>query len=156
MTKVKNAQEFGAEVVIISDYQKAEFADEEKNKFESKYEGLLSSHIPAFEIDWADAKKMVEYIHKGEELVYMKATFDVTNSENTVEVDLWYSTSLDLGMNLSTELAAMSLSFTADHARKPLFTPRIATYKCITCSEEFMEENCYNEGMYCGLTPNFF
>jgi len=99
---------------------------------------------------------MVEYIHKGEELVYMKATFDVTNSENTVEVDLWYSTSLDLGMNLSTELAAMSLSFTADHARKPLFTPRIASYKCITCSEEFMEANCYSEGMYCGLTPNFF
>ena len=42
---------------------------------------------------------MVDYIHKGEELVYMKATFDVTNSENTVEVDLWYSTSLNLGMN---------------------------------------------------------
>ena len=59
---------------------------------------------------------MVDFIRKGEEIVYIKATMDVSNSDNTVEVDLWYSTSLDLGMNLSTELAAMSLSFTADHA----------------------------------------
>ena len=68
---------------------------------------------------------MVEYIHKGEELVYMKATFDVTNSENTVEVDLWYSTSLDLGMNLSTELAAMSLSFALTPSASVVMRPCI-------------------------------
>jgi len=94
-------------------------------------------HIPAFEIDWADAKKMVDFIRSGEQAVYMKATFDATNKENTVEVDLWYSTSLDLGLNLSTELAAMSESYTVDHADKPLFTPRIATYSCLNCKEEF-------------------
>merc|ERR1719188_13804 len=81
---------------------------------------------------------------------------DVSNSDNTVEVDLWYSTSLDLGMNLSTELAAMSLSFTADHAQKPLFTPRIATYPCLNCSEDFKRENCMSNGKYCGYTPNFY
>jgi len=46
----------------------------------------------------------------------MKAAVEVSNSANTVEVDLWFSTSLDLGMNLSTELAAMSMSYSADHA----------------------------------------
>ena len=76
----------------------------------------MQSHIPAFEIDWYDAKKLMEFIHLGgEKVVYMKASFDVTNEDNTVEVDLWYSTSLDLGLNLSTELAAMSHSYTPDH-----------------------------------------
>ena len=113
-------------------------------------------HIPAFEIDWVDAKNMVDFIHKGEQVVYVKATFDVTNAANTVEVDLWYATSLDLGLNLSTELAAMSLSFAVDHTSKPLFTPRIATFTCMGCAEDFIEQNCVSDGMYCGYTPNFY
>ena len=51
---------------------------------------------------------MIKFIQTGDQVVYLKATFDVTNADNTVEVDLWYSTSLDLGLHLSTELAAMS------------------------------------------------
>ena len=124
--------------------------------FDGKLDGTLQSHIPAFEINWDDAKKMVELIHKVEEVVYLQATFDVTNSENTVEVDLWYSTSLDLGLNLSTELAAMSLTYSVDHAKKPLFTPRIATFPCLNCAEEFKRENCMSEGVYCAYTPNFY
>ena len=137
------AQEFGAEVVIISDYKEENWAEEERNKYEidGKLDGNLQSHIPAFEITWQDAKKIVDLIHDGE-IVYMKANMDVTNEDNTVEVDLWYSTSLDLGLNLSTELAAMSLSFTADHQQKPLFTPRIATYSCTNCSDDFKMKHC--------------
>jgi|Transcript_45246 hypothetical protein len=81
-----------------------------------------------------DAKKLVKVIKEGKQTVYVKANLDVTNDDNSVEVDLWYSTSLDLGTNLATELAAMSMSFTADHMQKPLFTPRIATFDCMTCS----------------------
>lgn len=99
---------------------------------------------------------MVDLIAKTDEKVYLKATMDVTNADNTVEVDLWYSTSLDLGLNLSTELAAMSLSFTADHQQKPLFTPRIATFACTTCNEDFKRQNCLSDGVYCGFTPAFY
>lgn len=99
---------------------------------------------------------MVEYIHTGEQVVYAKVAMDVTNVENTVEVDLWYSTSLDLGLNLSTELAAMSHSFAPDHAAKPLFTPRIATYSCLGCTAEFKRANCMSNGVYCSYTPNFY
>ena len=80
---------------------------------------------------------MIKFIHEGDQVVYLKATLDVTNDENSVEVDLWYSTSLDLGLHLSTELAAMSSTFSVDHANKPLFTPRIASYPCISCTKEF-------------------
>ena len=100
---------------------------------------------------------MVEFVHQGgDKVVYMKASFDVTNEANTVEVDLWYASSLDLGLNLSTELAAMSHSFTPDHADKPLFTPRIATYSCLGCTDDFKEANCMSNGVYCSYTPNFY
>lgn len=100
--KVKNAQELGAELVIVSDYENEDSAAVQEAKMDNKLDGTLQSHIPAFEISWDEAKKLVEYIHLGgEKVVYMKANFDVTNSDNTVEVDLWYSTSLDLGLNLS-------------------------------------------------------
>ena len=111
--------------------------------------------MPVFEVDYADANKMVTFIRNGT-VVYIKATMDVTNADNTVEVDLWYSTSLDLGLNLSTELAAMSLSFSSDHAAKPLFTPRIATIPCENCSDDFKEKNCVSDGAFCGYTPAFY
>ena len=56
MTKVKNAQQFGAEVVLISDYKSEEWADKAKNKFDGQLDGTLTAHIPAFEIAWEDAK----------------------------------------------------------------------------------------------------
>ena len=115
-TKVKNAQDFGAQAVIVSDYQKEEWAEKDENLIDGKYDGTLSMHIPVFEIEWIDAKNIAEFIRNGDQVVYMKATVEVSNSANTVEVDLWFSTSLDLGMNLSTELAAMSMSYSADHA----------------------------------------
>jgi hypothetical protein len=40
---------------------------------------------------------------------------DSSSDDNTVEVDLWYSSSLDLGLKLANEFAALSYSFTADH-----------------------------------------
>lgn len=154
---MKNAQLFGAEVVIISDYRSEEQEQEALEKgLAGTRDGSLHAHIPAFEIDWDQAKQIVDVIRMGEDVVYMRATLDVTSYDNTVEVDLWYSTSLDLGLALSTELAAMSLTFQADHAQKPLFTPRIATYSCLGCTEEFRAENCYGNGVYCAYTPNFF
>jgi len=50
----------------------------------------------------------------------------------------------------------MSISYTVDHAEKPLFTPRIATYPCINCDEDFKKENCMSDGVYCAFTPNFY
>ena len=98
---------------------------------------------------------MVDFIQKGEP-VYIKAFMDVTNADNTVEVDLWYSTSLDLGLNFASELAAMSLSYTADFKSKALFTPRIATYPCLNCADDFKKQNCVSNGTYCGYLPNFY
>jgi hypothetical protein len=81
---------------------------------------------------------------------------DVTNDENTVEVDLWYSSSLDLGLNLDTELAAMATSFTSKNSKKPLFTPRVASYSCTKCDDDFKKTTCLSDGLYCGYMPDFY
>ena len=63
--KVKNAHDFGAEIVLVSDYKDEKQAGMD-SKFDLKLDGLLQQHIPAFEIEWADARKMVDFIHTGE------------------------------------------------------------------------------------------
>merc|ERR1719382_615323 len=50
----------------------------------------------------------------------------------------------------------MSLNFGADHNNKPLFTPRIATFTCWDCDQEYIQQNCVSNGVYCGFTPSFF
>lgn len=87
--------------------------------------------------------------------IYLNANMKTGTEDNKVEVDLWYSSSMDIGLKLSNELAALSYSFTADHSNKPLFTPRIATYDCSDCSVEMKEKDCVSDGRYCAYTPKF-
>jgi hypothetical protein len=61
-----------------------------------------------------------------------------------------------LGLKLADELAALSYSFDVDHSNKALFTPRIATFACPSCPEDFMQKNCVSHGAYCAFTPKFF
>lgn len=46
-----------------------------------------------------------------ESQVVLRAELTPSNEGNTVEVDLWYSSSLDLGLETSEMLAALSYSF---------------------------------------------
>lgn len=93
-TKIQNAQHFGAQVVIIEDYNPTEKADQ--NVYPPT-EGLLSAHIPLFEIDFASGKKIREAVNKND-TVFLRATLEIAQQNNKVEVDLWYASSLDLGM----------------------------------------------------------
>lgn len=118
----------------------------------SESDGDLTFHIPLVEITSKDAK----LIRDTKEQVVMKLSTSKLSPKNQVEVDLWYSSSLDLGLKLSDELAALSYSFMNDHSKKPLFTPRIATFSCQTCPDDFKTENCLSNGTYCAYTPKFF
>jgi len=81
---------------------------------EGEYDGSVTAHIPAFEISDADAKTLRNYVYEGHR-VYLKATMGLSNVDNSVEVDYWYSTSLDLGLKLANEMTALSYSFSSDH-----------------------------------------
>jgi hypothetical protein len=80
---------------------------------------------------------------------------DTFKDDNTVEVDYWYATSLDLGLKLANEMTALSYSFSNDHNKKPLFTPRIASYSCTDCPDDVKEKNCVSNGKYCAYEPRF-
>lgn len=118
----------------------------------SEQDGVLQFHIPLFEISDADGLK----IRQAAGDVFLQISTSLSTENNVVEVDLWYSSSLDLGLKLSDELAALSFSFKNDHVSKPLFTPRIATFDCLDCAEDFKKINCLSDGAYCSYTPKFF
>ena len=150
--KSQNAQSLGAELVIIADFNPER---PDSNDDFQEISGYLGTHIPAIEISHEDAQKLRQTVRGGEP-VFIKVELDHTNNENNVEVDLWYATSLDLGLKLSNEFAAMSIDFGASHSNKPLFTPRIATYPCWDCDDEFKSTNCVSDGKYCAYTPAFY
>lgn len=97
--KAAMAAQFGASLLIVADWDPNKPEDKKNDDFPEE-SGYLSMHIPTFEISHVDAQKLRRAIHAGQ-TVYIKAQLDHTNVENTVEVDLWYATSLDLGLKLS-------------------------------------------------------
>jgi hypothetical protein len=88
--------------------------------------------------------------------IYLKVSASEAYPKDHVEVDLWYTSVLDLGLRLADELSSLSYSFRQDHSSKSLFTPRIATFRCPECDPHFKEVNCVSEGEYCAYTPKFF
>lgn len=158
-TKVKNAMAVGASVLIVSTERNGEnWKSGGQNHHDWKQwddnDGQLQPHIPIFEIDEQYASLLRQVYDSGEG-VYLNANTKTSKVDNSVEVDLWYSSSLDLGLKLANEFSALSYSFTADHSNKPLFTPRIATYECSDCSPEIKLKDCVSDGLYCAYTPKF-
>jgi len=90
-----------------------------------------------------------------DEILHLKANIDISKDDNKVEVDIWYATSLDLGLKLANEFSALAYSFGTDHNKKPLFTPRIASYACTHCPEDVKKKNCLGNGRYCAFEPRF-
>ena len=114
--KIRNAQDFGASSIIVADYDDDdEMAYDYDGIADAEYDGSLSSHIPLFEISAGAYRSIEGTITKRGETVHLKMTMDISTSDNSVEVDYWYSTSLDLGMKLANEMTALSYSFSSDH-----------------------------------------
>ncbi len=101
---MQNAQLYGASLLIVVDYDPKSNQAQGNIKLDER-EGNLLPHIPVFEISYADFK-LIE-----KQQVVLKADLTLSNPTNQVEVDLWYTSSLDLGLKLSDELAALSYSF---------------------------------------------
>jgi hypothetical protein len=126
--KIKNAMQTGASVLIISDWKEGDpwkrpgqkgfgllgEEGERPSQLPETEEGVLTAHIPTFEISTEYGEALRKVYGMGE-AIYLKANMDSSSDDNTVEVDLWYSSSLDLGLKLANEFAALSYSFTADH-----------------------------------------
>ena len=67
-TKIKNAEAFGAEMIIIADYDPEELdkiKDKEIESYESASDGLFMPEIPSFEISYDNAADIYETIKTG-------------------------------------------------------------------------------------------
>lgn len=58
--KIQNAQDFGASLVLISDFEDPD----QYNVDQTEYDGTLTSHIPAFEISSKAASKIRNAVSK--------------------------------------------------------------------------------------------
>lgn len=154
--KQRNAARVSAAAVFVADFEKGDAAYDSSTSKDLLYDGTLQMHIPIFEISFESANKIIQTIEQDKSDVFVQVKANEAYEKDHVEVDLWYASVLDLGLKLADELAALSYSFREDHSAKPLFTPRVATFACPECDEQFKTENCVSDGMFCAYTPKFF
>lgn len=70
--------------------------------------------------------------------------FDLTNPDNRVEYDLYFSSSNDVALDFLTDFARIDNMFDS----KVLFTPHYKFTECFDCDEAF-QRNCLGMGKYC-------
>ena len=142
VTKVRNIEKLGVKLSIICD-NKAEFV-----------EGVIMSddgtgssvNIPSFLISKRDCDFIKDTIaNKPDASIYVRTELDIVHPDNRVEYEYWYSSVLD---HEPWFLYDMSLYQQALDS-KALFTPRILTYSCKYCTEDFKTKHCLVGGEYC-------
>ena len=68
--------------------------------------------------------------------IILKIDLRLSNPDNRVEYELWFSSILDMNNNAIKQLGEYEKPF-GDHT---LFTPRIVTYPCPMCPKEIREK----------------
>lgn len=162
--KSKNAEDFGFKAILITvsdkDFKSLEdgnvasvenISNEERRTMEERT-------IPEIMLKETDSKKISKQLNKlykkgrdvkQEESVYIMIDLAIRHPDNHVEVELWFSTLLDIpyklikGMHMYHQLLGQSVSF----------QPRIATFACTDCPQETKEKDCLSDGKYCPFQP---
>lgn len=76
----------------------------------------------------------------------MLATFNMTNPDDTVEYELWMSSSSDRALDFIEDFADMALRFDEGVTE---FAPRYSFQKCTDCDKDYTDKNCFGGGKYC-------
>ena len=74
---------------------------------------------------------------------------EIVHPDNRVEYELWYSSIVDVDYWRMKDLGIYQRVLNKD----ALFTPRLLTYACPTCSKEVKLQQCYSDGEYCVYYP---
>jgi hypothetical protein len=151
VTKVRNIEKLGVKMAIVVD-----------NKVENTEDLIMaddgsghSVHIPSFIIRKQDGDHIKAAVKKNEvgkkdlPSVYIKGELLIERPDNRVEYELWYSSILDLDYGRLNDLGLYQEALN----KEALFTPRIFTYSCTSCSEEVKLKNCVSNGEYCAYLP---
>ena len=145
VTKARNIEKAGANVALIGD----NIAEHSENKVMSDDGSGHSINIPAFLLRKKSADYFKEYKENGNSVI-VKIAIETALSDNTVTVDLWYSTEFDLTEGILAGLKKYIPKF----GNSVIFSPRIKTKSCTYCSREEQWAKCLSNGRYCPLSPN--
>jgi hypothetical protein len=146
VTKVRNIEKLGVHLGIVAD-DKIEVSE---NLIMSDDGNGNSVNIPSFIIRRQDAESIKEQLKNSSSAgVYIKAELEIVHPDNRVEYDLWYSTVLDLQSWLVYDMSLYQRALDSS----ALFTPRILTYSCRSCSEDMKRSQCLADGKYCPYFP---
>lgn len=70
------------------------------------------------------------------------------NPDNTVEMQLWYTSSNDRAMDFIKYFGEELEKFSKDDVE---FVPRIVTWACPNCDADFKKKECVSNGKYCAM-----
>lgn len=107
--------------------------------------------IPAMLIGKEHGQILIDQAKKSSSPVTLSAEFVVPHPDNTVEMELWYSSSNTLALDFVKEFD----KYMVDLQDYIDFTPRYVTWGCTGCSPSFKAKECYSGGKYCAPNHGF-
>lgn len=123
--------------------------------FDGAYDGTGSSvHIPTILIPYSEGMELLNIIRAEEydgHQVVLKADIELSQSHaNDVIYELFYGSIMDLDADLILEL------YEYQHAlgERASFVPRIKTFDCQFCPEDFKANQCIDDGKFCFFVPD--
>jgi hypothetical protein len=145
--KVRNMEDAGAAVGIVVDN-----TDELPENLIMSDDGTGAGiRIPSMLISKKDGLKLIDFLQTAsqEELISLSlmAVFDMTNSDNSVTYDLWFSSSNDKALDFLQDFSKINSKF-GDQLQ---FTPHYSFSSCPNCDSEYKKRNCFADGKYCAF-----
>jgi hypothetical protein len=141
-------QDIGMAAGIVLDNVEWEDVDYVIMSDDGNGEGL---NIPSMMISKQDSDLMMNFLRSAtiEEAssVTLGITFQLDAPDNTVEYNLWYTSSDDRSLDFLYNLAEYDLKL-GKHSH---FTPKFVYWECYWCEEQLVKDNCYGNGKYCAI-----
>jgi hypothetical protein len=141
VTKVRNIEKLGVKLAIICD-SKSEYT---QNVIMGDDGSGNSVNIPSFILGKKDCENIKDTIKMTNSSVYVRTEIDIVHPDNRVEYEYWFSSVLDQDPWVLYDLSLYQKALDSN----ALFTPRVLTYSCKYCSDEFKSKNCLVNGEYC-------
>ena len=101
-------------------------------------------------INKKDGQKIKDYL-KESKVATIKVEFNaMTTDDNTVNAELWYTSSDDRSLDFIRNIAEDLVPITEYMS----FEPKFVTYACPHCDSQFKKANCVSNGKYCAIQNN--
>ena len=131
------------------------------NKVDEEVEGVIMSDdgtggglkIPSMLISYTDGQKILDFMKNATfvelRAIVVLASFEQAKPDDRVEYDIWFTSSNDKAMDFIYEFASTDREL----GDKVLMTPHYVFWKCNSCEQKYLDNDCYANGRYCAIEP---